>query len=233
MKKTIIMLLMSAAPLTTNSTVIWGGIMAPGTAHAINDNVQINADTWLPNETVVIHADSRDITVYLLNGPHHVYSNNNGQTTLQLIAEYPYTIEIIIDKNLTFGGVANNLTLPLNIEERTGVTGQGLIKWTVADNCKLCFGDPDDVNRGGVLLQLVCNDSLLLPKHIFKANEKSDDKSQIRFTGDSGLFLVQETVINPTSLLQPSDIDASNTDNQQTRVNFKDGSGFFFQFVGE
>lgn len=231
MKKNTIILLTLLIPFFTQSTVIWNGVMDPGTANAIDENVQINGDTWLPNETVVVQASNQNVIVSLLNGAHHVYSSDDGQTTLQLQVSYPYTIEIIVDHDLTLAGVQNNLALPLLIEERgIGVSPAGPIRWTIADNCNLYFGDLNDSNRGGALLQIICNDSFIIPRHIFKVNSKHDNTSQIRFDSNSGLFLVQETAIEPTDLLQAVLIDASNTDHNNQKINFKDGSGWFFEF---
>lgn len=231
MKSNIIMLML-IMPLMSYSTIIWHGVMSPGSANAINENIQITGDTWLPNETVVIQATTQNVKVYLLNGSHHVYSSNIGQTTIQLQAVAPYTIEIVADYDLIFGGVANNLALPLRIQERPYLFATpGLIQWTVADNHKIYFGDPNDENRGGVSLEIVSNNGFLIPRHIFKTNENHDNKSQIKFTRNSGFFLVEETVTAPTNFLQENLIDASNTDTGKQKINFKDGSGWFFKFV--
>jgi hypothetical protein len=220
-------------PFYTQSTVFWNGVMGAGTADATDEDVQINGDTWLPNETVTIQALNQNVTVTLLNGSHHVYSSDDGQTTLVLQVQFPFTIEIIVDHNLTLAGVQNNSALPLLIEERVMGSSTSLIKWTIADDHKLCFGDPDDQNRAGVLLQIICNDSFVIPQHIFKVNEDHDDKWQIRFDGNSGLFLVQETSVSPTSLSQGALIDASNANDSVQKINFKDGSGWFFEFIAD
>lgn len=232
MNNKIIITLLLTMPLMNYSTVIWHGIMSPGSANAINQNVQITGDTWLANETVVIQATTQNIKIYLLNGPHHVYSSNDGQTTIQLQVAAPYSIEIVADYDLTFGGVLNNLTLPLRIQERSyQFAAPGLVKWTIANNHTIYFGDPNDENRGGVSLELVSNNGSLLPKHIFKTNENNDNNAQIKFTRNSGLFLVEETLSAPTNFLQENLIDASNTDNNKQKINFKDGSGWFFKFI--
>ncbi|HTM05637.1 MAG TPA: hypothetical protein VL201_00180 [Patescibacteria group bacterium] len=232
MKKNSLVLAL-CMPFCTQSTVLWNGVMGAGTANALDEDVQINGDTWLPNEIVTIQALNQNVTVSLLNGPHHVYSSDDGQTTLVLEVQYPYTIEIIADHNLIFAGVEDNLTLPLLIEERALGSSNSLIRWTIADDCKLYFGDPEDENRGGALLQIICNDEFLIPRHIFKVNEHHDDRWQIRFNHNSGIFLVQETLISPAPLTQEVLIDASNANHHVQKINFKDGSGWFFEFIAD
>lgn len=232
MKTNMFILFTLAIPCITHSTVVWNGVMTPGSANATNEHIQITGDTWLPTGPTIIQATTQNVKIHLLNGTHNVYSNDGGQSTIQFITFSPYSIEIVIDDgDLIFGGVANNLTLPLQIQARSfGAAIPGTVIWNIADNHQLYFGDPVDQNRGGVSLEIVSNSTSLLPRHIFKTNENRDNKTQIIFNGNSGFFLVEETNVNPTSLLQEALMDASNTDNGIEKINFKDGSGWFFEF---
>ncbi|RTL07246.1 hypothetical protein EKK58_03660 [Candidatus Dependentiae bacterium] len=233
MKSSIFILFMLAIPCFIHSTVVWNGSMLGGSTHAINENIQITGDTWLPDGVTLIQATTQNVKIYLLNGTHHVYSSDGSPSIIQFETVHPFTIEFVIeDGDLIFGGVANYLSRALQIQARSiGAGIPGTVIWSIADNHKLYFGDPADQTRGGVSLEVVSNSSSLIPRYIFKVNENRENKKQIFFNSHSGFFLVEETNTNPTPLLQESLIDTSNTDTTTGQINFKDGSGWFFEFI--
>ncbi|RTL07250.1 hypothetical protein EKK58_03680 [Candidatus Dependentiae bacterium] len=227
-KKNIFLLL--CIPYYATATIIWNNVMDPGTASALNEDVLIVGDTWLPAELININASNRDIKITMLNGPHKVYctKQDSTSTTVVLKAVFPWKIEVEVTEDLTFIGLEGDLATPLVIQER-GVSVNDeypLIQWTVYEHKNLYFGPNDKENAGGVNLQIVCDVFYFTPRHIFKING-SPSNPHLFFSRNSSLTYLQET--SDTPLRRCIEFDVSNGQPRSHFTYFKDGSGLFFE----
>lgn len=230
-KKNIFILL--CIPYYISATIIWNNVMDPGSASAVDQDILIVGDTWLPAEPINIQALNRDVTITMLNGPHRVYCTKQDATasTISFTAVFPWKIEVLVTEDLTFVGVQDDLSTPLIIQERAASFADNypLIQWTVYEHKNLHFGPHDDENAGGVDLQIVCNASYVTPRHIFKINGSSSDP-HIFFSRNSSLTYLQETFFTLSTPFRKDIIfDVSNGQPRTHFTYFKDGSGLFFE----
>lgn len=230
-KKNIFFLL--CIPYYTSPTIIWNNFMSPGSANALDEDVQINGDTWLPAETVTIQALNRNVTISMLNGPHNVYCTREDatKTTIVLTAIFPWKIDILVSEDLTFFGLENDLSTNLIIQERANFSNldSPLIQWTVYEHKKLRFGPRDNEDFGGVDLQIVSDGFYVAPKHMFKVNGSAENP-HIFFSRNSSLTFLQETFFPATAPFRKDlFFDVSNGQPRNHLVYFKDGSGFFLE----
>ncbi|HTM05640.1 MAG TPA: hypothetical protein VL201_00195 [Patescibacteria group bacterium] len=190
-------------------TEIWNGSLI--TTSFINTNIQIDGDTILASGTTTVSALSQDVTI-LVNNDAHVFSNDGGQSTLILEVAYPWTITVHIQNDLTFGGVENNLNLPLIILEQ----GDGTIKWIIEDDTTLVYGSSE--TRGGTLLTIYFNGTTL-PEHTFEVH--GDGKIQFKRHSKIGYRIINGT----TTFTQYAIFDAVNPDDDHnTLVKYADGA---------
>jgi hypothetical protein len=212
--------------------------MAPGSANALDQDVQINGDTWLSDEIITIEAVTRDVKIFMVNGPHTVYGTSTDGiivSTIVLRAVFPWKIEIIVSEDLTFvgpevAGTEVTSIIPMIIQERgTGIDDEyPIIQWTIAEHKNLRFGPADDANFGGVDLQIVCDGFFNMPRHIFKVNGSSDNP-HIFFSRNSSWSILHETFIGFVPYTQSLFFDVSNGQPRNHLAYFKDGSGLFFE----
>lgn len=189
-------------------TAIWNGSLVSNSF--VDENIQIDGNTTLMLGTTIVSASTHDIII-LVNNDAHVNSNDSGQSTLILEATYPWTITVQVHKNLEFGGVENNLNIPLIILEQ----GDGSINWVIEDNTSLVYGSSD--TRGGTLLTLYF-DGLILPKHTFDVH--GDGKIKFERHAKIGY-----RILSSESFTEYAIFDAVNpTDNHSTLVKYDDGA---------
>lgn len=191
-------------------------------SESVNDNVQINNDIQVGlGSSTVIHALSNDISVSLFKDV-TVYGNDAGQSALTIIAEYPYTVTIYVDKDLTFGGSINNIPLIINH------MGSGNIIWVVEDTATLSFGT-NEVDRGGVTFQVTAVENTM-PSVKFKARRTAQRPAIIFKKNSKVNYQLQSTILNNvTTQLMLLDTSLCQSINEPSAhvINFKDGSGLY------
>lgn len=191
-----------------STTAVWNGLL--GSNSFINQNIEIAGNTTLLLGTTTVSASNQDITI-LVKEKAILASNENGPSTLILEAIYPWSITILIEKNLEFRGVENNLSIPLTIIEQ----GDGNITWIVQDNTELTFGSSD--TQGGTLLTIYFNGSIM-PKHTFEIN----GNGKITFKRHSKIGY---QIFSSQAFTEYSIIDAVNpTTNHSTLIEYEDGA---------
>ncbi|QQR54015.1 hypothetical protein IPH25_04155 [bacterium] len=153
----------------------WIGNVNPGLY--TDTNITVTGDCTLA-ATTTIWAQNNDVTITIAETA-KIYSSNTVDATLVLRATAPYTITILVNHSVKFGGVGGVLFVPLMIvvEGDTVQNNAGTIQWHIAEGAKVTFGSGSD--RSGTILQInVINNAgtIITPTHIFKPSTSYADQ---------------------------------------------------------